>query len=289
MTVAKKFTLNDLRAARASGRKVPMLTCYDYTMATLADRAHVPALLVGDSAANVILGHASTVSAPLDFMIEITAAVRRGAPNCLLVADMPFGSYHASTPQGMRNVTRMVQLSGCDCVKLETSAGQARLVQRLSDAGVAVMVHLGLKPQSVGLLGGYQARGRSAAEADAIVRLAEKLTGCGAAAILLEAVPPEVSQAVVAAVDVPVIGCGAGPACHGHVVVTYDAIGWTPHRAKFVPLLSDLSGPMVESFQKYMQLVTDGVYPQPNQTYEMPAAEKESFLKLRKTSQEKQS
>ena len=150
----KRFTLSTLRAARVAGEKVSMLTCYDFTTAKLMQDAGVQILLVGDSAANVILGHTSTLPVSLDFLIELTAAVKRGAPNCLVVADMPFGSYHGSVSRGVKNVTSMVKLSGCDCVKIEAAASQLKLVRELADAGVAVMAHLGLRPQSVGVLGG---------------------------------------------------------------------------------------------------------------------------------------
>src|SRR5690242_8854554 len=131
---AKKFTLADLRAARKSGAKVAMLTCYDYTTARLMQEAGVPALLVGDSASNVILGYPTTLPVSVEFMIEITAAVRRGAPNCLLMADMPFGSYQGSLDRGVRNVCRMVKRTGCDAVKLEAAEGHLRLVRELADA-----------------------------------------------------------------------------------------------------------------------------------------------------------
>src|SRR5947209_10079385 len=142
--LTKKFTLKDLRAARTGGAKVAMLTCYDFTTARLMQEAGVPALLVGDSAGNVVLGHATTLPVPLSFMIEITAAVRRGAPLALVVADMPFGSYHGSVARGVKNVCRMVQQSGCDGVKLEVAAGHLPLVRELADAGVAIVAHLGL-------------------------------------------------------------------------------------------------------------------------------------------------
>src|SRR5438270_525729 len=143
----------------------------------------------------------------------LRAAVRRGAPNALAIAALPFGSYHGSPGRAMRNVFRMVQLSGCDCVKLEAAESQLPAVRELSDAGVAIMAHLGLRPQAVGVLGGYKAQGRTVEEAERIVALALRMEASGAAAILLEAVPPEVAEAVVGTVSVPVIGCGAGPAC----------------------------------------------------------------------------
>lgn len=265
---SRKFTMADLRAARDAGTKVPMLTCYDYTTARLMQEAGAPGLLVGDSAANVILGHATTLPVSLDFMIELTAAVRRGAPKCLVIGDMPFGSYQASVGQGVKNAIRMVQLSGCDCVKIESADSQIRLVRRLAGAGVAVVAHLGLRPQSIGLIGKYKTQGRTDAEANRIVQLSSRLADAGAAAILLEAVPPEVSSAVVEAVGVPVIGCGAGPACHGYVFVTHDALGLTPHRPRFVPSLGDLATPMIEAFRTYVRLVSSGKYPAAEHNYE---------------------
>jgi 3-methyl-2-oxobutanoate hydroxymethyltransferase len=278
-TLSTKFTLNDVRAARESGAKVPMLTCYDYTTATLMQEAGVPMLLVGDSAANVILGHSSTVPVSLNFLIEITAAVRRGAPNALLVGDMPFGSYQASPSQGVKNVSRMLKLTGCDCIKLEVAASHQTLVKRLADAGVAVMAHIGLRPQTVGLMGGYRSQGRTAESADEIVKTAELMQQAGAAALLLEAVPAEVTQAVVSATTIPIIGCGAGPACHGFVVVTHDCLGLTPSRPKFAPLLQDLSVPLKAAFAQYIRQITTGQYPATEHLYQMPMEEKQKFSK----------
>jgi 3-methyl-2-oxobutanoate hydroxymethyltransferase len=276
--LSSKFTLNDLRAARESGTRVPMLTCYDYTTARLMHEAGVPMLLVGDSAANVILGHSSTVPVSLNFMIELTAAVRRGAPNALLVGDMPFGSYHASDAQGVKNVTRMLKLTGCDCIKLEVAASHTTLVKRLADAGVAVMAHIGLRPQTVGLMGGYRSQGRTAESAKEIVQTAIDMQHAGAASLLLEAVPAEVTQAVVSATTIPIIGCGAGPACHGFVVVTHDCLGLTPNRPKFAPLLQDLSVPFKAAFAQYMRQITSGEYPSAEHLYQMPMEEKQKFL-----------
>src|SRR3954468_12713891 len=274
---SRKFTLADLRAARETGKKIAMLTCYDFTTAGLMQEAGVQMLLVGDSAANVILGHDTTLPISLDFMIEICAAVRRGAPNCFVVADMPFGSYGTCMLHWVENVYRMVKLSGCDCVKIEVAAGHAELVKTLADAGVAVMAHLGLRPQSVGITG-YKFQARTATEADNLVALAQLMQKSGASAILLEAVPPEVSARVVEQTTLPVIGCGAGPACHGSVVVTHDAIGLTGRRPRFVPLIADLSEPLKQAFSSYVQQVQSGQYPASQHQYEMPSEEKTKFL-----------
>jgi 3-methyl-2-oxobutanoate hydroxymethyltransferase len=274
----KKITLADVRALRTNGRRMAMLTCYDYTTARLMHEAGVPLLLVGDSAASVILGHETTLPVTLSFMIEITAAVRRGAPSAFLVADMPFGSYHASLAQGVTNVTRMIKRTGCDAVKVEVSDRSSGLVRTLADAGVAVVAHLGLKPQAVGLLGGYRFQGRTAVEARQIVASALHMQGAGAAAILLEAVPPEVANEVVEKTYIPVIGCGAGPSCHSSVIVTQDALGLTPYRPRFVPSLADHATPLKAAFAEYVEAVAAGRYPAAEHEYVMPPAEKQQFL-----------
>ena len=283
--LTKKVTLADLRACRATGRHLAMLTCYDYTTARLMHEAGVPLILVGDSAASVILGHDTTLPVTLNFMIEITAAVRRGTPNCLLVADMPFGSYQASLAQGVKNVARMVKRTGCDAVKLEVADRSTDLVRALADAGVAIVAHLGLKPQSVGLLGGYRFQGRTASEAQQIVASSLLMEDAGAAAILLEAVPPEVATAVVKRTSIPVIGCGAGPSCHSSVIVTQDGLGLTPYRPRFVPALADHATPLKAAFEQYVQAVAAGSYPASEHDYVMPPAEKETFQRHESTSQ----
>lgn len=255
-----------------------MLTCYDYSTARLMHDVGVPMILVGDSAANVILGHDSTIPVPLDFMIELTAAVRRGAPDAFVIADMPFGSY-ATVNQGVENVVRMMKLSGCDCVKIEVSAAHAQTVKLCADAGVAVMAHLGLRPQTVRVLGGYKFQGRSAKEANEIVALASQMESNGAVALLLEAVPPEVSEKVVSHTAVPVIGCGAGPACHGHVIVTHDGMNLTQTRPKFVPTLGDVAGAIKHAIETYVQDVEAGRYPAPEHQYQMPENEKTLFIR----------
>ena len=276
--LSKKITLNDLRRARTEGTKIPMLTCYDFTTARHMQEAGVPAILVGDSAANVVLGYDSTLPVSLDFMIEITRAVRKGAPLAFVVGDMPFGSYHESTAQAVRNVIRMVKETGCDAVKLEITRFQGRVIQAITDAGVAVIAHIGLRPQSVGLTGGYRFHGRTSEEAYDILASALLLEDQGAQAILLEAVPPEVAKAVVERVKVPIIGCGAGPACHSCVVVTHDALGLTPHRPRFVPTLIEMSQPLQEAFTAYVKNVMTGNYPTAEHDYVMPPAEKTKFL-----------
>jgi 3-methyl-2-oxobutanoate hydroxymethyltransferase len=270
-----RFTINDLRTAAAGGKRSAMLTCYDYTTARQLDGVGVDMLLVGDSAASVMLGHDTTLPVSLDYMIAITAAVRRGAARAMVMGDMPFGSYHASLPQGVRNVCRMLKESNCDLVKIEAGPDHVRLIGKLADAGVGVVPHLGLRPQAVSLLGGYRAQGRTAVEANRLVDLAVAAARAGAVALLLEAVPPEVSQRVVERVGVPVIGCGAGPACHGHVVVLQDLLRQTPHQPRFVPTVTN--GSLIEMAGQYVSQVRSGAYPMKAHCYDMPEEQRILF------------
>lgn len=276
--MANPFTLNDLRTARKTGRRVAMLTCYDYTTARLLEAAGVNILLVGDSASNVILGHASTLPIGLEFLIELTAAVKRGAPHCLVMGDLPFGSYQSDTARGIDNACEMIKRSGCDAVKVEVSEYHLDLVRALSAAGVATVAHLGLRPQAVGLMGGYKFQGRTVDEANHIVKQAAQFAHAGAAAVLLEAVPGEVGQKVVDEIDVPVIGCGAGPACHAHVVVLQDLLRQTERQPKFVPHI-ELSASLTETATRYVRMVETGEYPAAIHGYTMPEDQRRLFLR----------
>ena len=274
---AAPFTLAELRTARASGRRVAMLTCYDYTTATLLDQAGVPMLLVGDSASGVILGHSSTLPIKLDFLIELTAAVRRGAPSAMVIGDMPFGSYHVLGSKAIDNVCRMIKESGCDVIKMEVSEAHLDLVKILSQSGVAVMAHLGLRPQAVNMTG-YKSQGRTVDEAAHILHQSQAFARAGAVALLLEAVPAEVGQRVVDETDVPVIGCGAGPACHGHVVVLQDLLRQTPRQPRFVPRI-ELKADLIENARTYVRMIERGEYPQPEHGYAMPGDQRRLFMR----------
>lgn len=267
----RKQTLRELHLAREAGRSMPMLTCYDYTSARLMQSLGIPLLLVGDSAAMTILGHPSTVHAEQRFLDELAKGVRRGAPLAYLVVDMAFGSYHASADDAVRTVARTIRRTGCDAVKLEVTRSHLPTVERLSEMGVAVWAHLGLRPQAA-MISGYRAQGRTADEAVEIVRAAEAFEGAGAAAILLEAVPAEVGQAVVDAVKAPVIGCGAGPGPMAHVVVIQDLLAQTDVHPRFVPDMGQgLS--LREAIRRWAVAVRSGDYPAPRHCYEMPPTE----------------
>jgi len=244
-----------------------MLTCYDATTAKWLYRGGLRTFLVGDTAAQFILGHDSTLPVSMPFMLEITGAVRRGAPKALVVADMPFGSYQCGVDEAMRNAVAFMREGGADLVKLEVDDSHAGLVEKMSHEGVAVVAHLGSRPQQVRATGGYQAAGRTAREAELIVDTAELMIARGASALLLEAVPDEVAQRVVKIArgrddgqPVPVIGCGAGPACHGHVVVLHDLLKLSDWQPPFAPPAVELGAQVQAAAAAWVRAVASGDY-----------------------------
>ncbi|MEY4821295.1 MAG: 3-methyl-2-oxobutanoate hydroxymethyltransferase [Planctomycetota bacterium] len=232
-------TIRTLLRAMRERKPFAALTCYDATTARWLERAGVPVLLVGDTAAEVILGYPNTLHAPLDFLITLTAAVKRGAPRCLVMADMPFMSYQANEDDGVRNAGRFMIEGNADTVKLEVDASFASLVAKMTRAGVPVVAHIGSRPQHAKQVGGYLAAGKTAEDAMKIIADADAMLAAGAAMLLVEATPIEVTEEIVRRSNVPVIGCGAGSACHGQVVVTHDLLGLTDRQPPFaLPIMS---------------------------------------------------
>ncbi|HQL54189.1 MAG TPA: 3-methyl-2-oxobutanoate hydroxymethyltransferase [Phycisphaerae bacterium] len=264
----ERIDLARLRNMKAAGRKIVMLTAYDYPTAALAQAAGVHMLLIGDSLATVILGRPNTRSAPLELMLVLGEAVRRGAPNVYLVGDMPYESLSGGVEVAVTAARRYCEVAGCDAVKLETRSGDERLVTAISAAGIPAIAHLGLRPQDVLSPDGYRAQARDADSITALVADARRMVAAGAIMVLLEAVSADAAQAVVAAVDVPVIGCGAGPACHGHVVVTQDLVGLSTIRPpRFVPVLAQLGPTMLAAMRRFVEDIDRGTYPGPEHVY----------------------
>lgn len=263
----RRVTLRDWRVAADAGRPFALLTCYDATTARWLYRGGIRQFLVGDTAAEFILGHDSTLPATMPFMLEITAAVRRGAPKALIMADMPFGSYQCGDDEAIRNAMAFLTTGQADLVKLEVDASFAPLVERMARAGVPVVAHIGARPQNKRLEGGYRAAGRRPEEAAELVDTAKLLIERGAAALLVEAVPGEVGRQIVAIAQrprdgqrVPVIGCGAGPACHGHVIVLQDLLGMTDWQPPFAPPMARLGAEMQQAAAAWVQHVQSGDY-----------------------------
>jgi 3-methyl-2-oxobutanoate hydroxymethyltransferase len=222
------------------------LAAYDFTTARWLERAGVHLLLAGDSAANVVLGFDSTVHAPLDFLVTITAAIKRGAPRTLVMADMPFLSYHLSTEDALRNAGRFMTEGTADCVKVEADASFAPVVRAMTRAGIPVCAHVGSRPQTAAVTSGPKAAGRTAADARRIVKDAKALEDAGAALLLIEAVPEEVTAEVLDRTSVPLIGIGAGSACHGQILVVNDLLGLTDRPPRFADPVSDF-GPRIRA------------------------------------------
>ncbi|MEM6333649.1 MAG: 3-methyl-2-oxobutanoate hydroxymethyltransferase [Planctomycetota bacterium] len=262
-----RITLRTLQQRTADGQPFAMLTCYDATMARWLYRGGVDCLLVGDTAAEMVLGHDTTLPATMELMVTLTVAVRRGAPLACVMGDLPFGSYQGSPDAAVENAARLVAAGTADLVKLECDATFAPLIDRMTRAGVPAVAHLGARPQTVRVTGGYRSAGRTRAEAAAIAQAAADLAVAGAAAILLEAVPDEVAQAVKAAIRkaapdrvVPVIGCGVGPSCDGHVIVVDDLLGLTDWQPKFAPPMTNLGEQIRDTAARWADDIRQGRY-----------------------------
>ena len=254
-TPAGPITLRTIQCFVARGEKFASLTCYDFTTARWLEKAGVPVLLVGDTAAEMILGLPGTIHAPLEFLLQLTAAVKRGAPNTHVMADMPFMSYQADEAEGIRNAGRFLTEGSADSVKLEVDGSFPPLVERMSRAGIPVVAHLGCRPQLVKRSGGYSAAGRTAREAEQMVADAVAMEAAGAAMILIEATPNEVSQLIVEKTSLPVIGCGAGPACHGQIVVLQDLLGLSAWQPSFASPITAMGDTLVRAAEEWKEMV----------------------------------
>lgn len=251
------ISIRSLQRWAREGIPFACLTCYDATTARWLERAGVPVLLVGDTAAEMVLGLPSTIHAPLEFLLALTAAVKRGAPKCLVMGDMPFLSYQASDAEGVRNAGRFLVEGNADCVKLEVDRSFAPLVRLLARAGVPAVAHIGSRPQHARLHGGYYAAGKTVEAARGLLDDALALEDAGATMLLIEAVPMEVAELIVSRVRLPVIGCGAGPACHGQVVVTHDLLGLTEWQPGFARPLVRLGEQLTVMGQAWRERVRD--------------------------------
>src|SRR5688500_10188008 len=275
------MTLPRLNEKKALGEPIVMVTAYDYPSALAVDAAGVDLVLVGDSGAMTVLGHPSTVPVELDELIMLAKAVRRGLRTPFMVGDLPFGSYEVSDEQAIGTAMRFVKEAGCDAVKLEgggpVSVARARAI---AQAGIPVMGHVGLTPQTATALGGYRAQGRTAEAADRVVQEALALQEAGCFSVVFEAIPSAVSDAVMPRMHVPVIGIGAGPSTDGQVLVFHDLLGIREGRgAKFVKRYADLLDDMTAGVAAYAADVRSRRYPGPEHGYTMPSEEMDRFLR----------
>jgi len=267
-----RITLQTLREMKARREPMAMLTAYDHPTAKILAKTGVHILLVGDSAATTVLGAESTVKATFDFLLTLTEAVRRGAPDLFLMADMPFASY-PDVPTAVANAARFLREAGADCVKMEADIRHCEIVTALSAAGVTVCAHVGLLPQRALQQGGYLAQGRTPSEARRLTEEAVALAKAGAHLLLLEAVPDEVTAEVIRQVQCPVLGCGAGPSADGHVVVLNDMLGYSQRVPRFVERLADVPSVIADAATRYVESIRDRSYPAARHQYRMKSSD----------------
>jgi len=276
----KKVTITDLQNKKRDGKKITMLTAYDYPMARLVDDAGIDVILVGDSLGMVVLGLDSTVPVTMDMMIHHAMAVRRGTKYAFLIGDMPFMSYQISKEEAIRNAGRFMKEAGCDAVKLEGGDEVMDVTIAIVNAGIPVLGHLGLTPQTVSKLGGFKVQGKDAEGANKILEQALKLERAGCFAIVLECVPDQVAKLITEKLSIPTIGIGAGRDCDGQVLVTNDMVGlFDRFVPKFVKQYVKLSTVISEGLKKYKDEVEKGVFPDSSHSFSI---KDEEIKKLRK-------
>ena len=274
-----KLPLTELAVMVEREERIVMVTAYDFPSARLADAAGMDIVLVGDSAAMTVLGHSSTVPATMDEMLMLTRAVTRGAQRPLVVADMPFGSFQVSDEDALRNAIRFVKEAGADAVKLEGAGPSLSRVLALVGAGIPVMGHIGLTPQSATMLGGFKAQGKTAAKARRLLEDAVALEDAGCFSLVLEAVPAPVAARIGERLTIPTIGIGSGPDCDGQVLVLHDVLGLYEGRSpRFARRYADLATEIRDALERFAGEVRSGAFPTDEHTYAMPEEELAAFL-----------
>ncbi len=267
----EKVYVPALRTAKEKGKKLVCLTAYDYPSARIVDEAGVEIILVGDSMGNVIHGYGNTIPVTLDEILSAVKAVKRGSNRALLVADMPYGSFHTGDNKAVRNALKLMKNGGAEAVKLEGGRNRARLVKRLVDEEIPVMAHIGLTPQSVHKLGGYSVQGKTAAAAQILLEDAKMLEEAGAFAVVLELVPREIAEIVTKELTISTVGIGAGTECDIQVLVLHDLVGLSFGRLpRFVRQYANLREVMTEAIQNWMEDVKNGSYPSDKESYGLP-------------------
>ena len=271
-----KVTMPSLGEMKRQGKPISALTAYDYSTARLVDEAGIDMVLVGDSLAMVVLGHDNTLAVTVDEMLHHTRAVRRAMRRALVVADMPFGSYHSTITEGVANAVRFVKESGAEAVKIE--GARVELVRALTDAEIPVVGHLGLTPQSLHRMGGYRVQARTADTARQLHADALALAEAGAGALVLEGVPREVAAEITAALPIPTIGIGAGPDCDGQILVFHDLVNLTfAPPAKFVRCYGDAAALFRSAIEHYREDVEHRAFPSDAESYHLPVAARDSL------------
>ncbi len=266
----QKVTTATLRDKKLKHQPITCLTAYDYATARLVDEAAIDVILVGDSLAQAMLGYENTLSVTVDEMLHHTKAARRGVKHAFFIADMPYGSFHVTADEAVRNAARFVKEGGAEAVKMEGGEKRADLIRRVIDAEIPVAGHIGLTPQSVNVMGGYKVQGKSLEAVDQLMRDAVALDRAGVACLYLEGIPREVAALITAEVETPTIGIGAGPECDGQVLVIHDILNLTfGHPAKFVRRYGDVAGAITDAVQAFRADVISHQYPSDGESYHL--------------------
>ncbi len=273
----QKITVASLKEKKLRHEPISCLTAYDYASARLVDEAGIDIVLVGDSLAQAVLGYENTLSVTMDEMLHHTRAARRGVKHALFMGDMPYGSYHTSADDAVRNAARFVKEAGAEVVKLEGGEKRVDLVRRIMDAEIPVAGHIGLTPQSVNVMGGYKVQGKSLNAIEQLMRDAVALDRAGVACLVLEGIPREVAAMITSEVNTPTIGIGAGPECDGQVLVFHDLLNMTPNLAKFVRRYGDGAGLIMQAAQAFRADVTARQYPSDAESYHLPKETREAL------------
>jgi 3-methyl-2-oxobutanoate hydroxymethyltransferase len=264
-----KNTILTFRDKKRSGEKIAMLTCYDYTTAKLMDGC-VDGILVGDSLSNTMLGNSDTLPVTMDEMITYGASVVRGCEQTMVVMDMPFMSYQISPEQALENAGRFMKETGCQAVKLEGGAAVCEQIRKITDAGIPVMAHLGLTPQSVNAFGGHKVQGKDDETAQRLLADAHRIEEAGAFAVVLECVPAPIAEKISEEIGIPAIGIGAGAGCDGQILVYQDMLGMNmDFRPKFVKHFAEIGQQMKDAFQEYAKEVREGTFPDDDHSFKL--------------------
>jgi 3-methyl-2-oxobutanoate hydroxymethyltransferase len=276
-----KVTVASLREKKLQHEPITCLTAYDYSSARLVDEAGIDIVLVGDSLAMTMLGHENTLSVTVDEMLHHVRAVRRGVKDALLIADMPYGSYHVGAKEAVRNATRFVKEGGAEVVKMEGGEKRADVVRQVIDAEIPVAGHIGLTPQSVNRMGGFKVQGKTLSDIEQLMRDATALDRAGVACLFLEGIPREVADLITNEVSVPTIGIGAGPGCDGQVLVFHDVLNLTfGPPAKFVRRYGDAAAEITHAVQAFRADVTSRQYPADHESYHLPPETRQALEAL---------
>ncbi|AQQ09924.1 3-methyl-2-oxobutanoate hydroxymethyltransferase [Sedimentisphaera cyanobacteriorum] len=279
----KKQKVADLYEKKKNSERFSLITCYDYTMARILSKTGVDMLLTGDSASQMVLGENNTLNISVDMLIALTKAVRRGAPDKLVAADMPFMSYQPSIERALINAGRFAAEAEADAVKIESGWPQVETVRAAAESGICVIAHIGLRPQSIGLKGRPKAEGTYAEDAADLIRLALALEHAGAGFILLEAAARETAELMQQKLSIPLIGCGAGPACDGQVLVVNDVMGmFDGPSPKFARKYAEIGASISAAANAYHEDVISGAYPQDNECYHIKPREKQKLDEMLK-------